>query len=225
MGIYLSEDACISLGYVPESFSQEPQVAAVNMKCQNSGVGPNTCCQCPKRTLPPTDEPELPCDPVKENLPILKQFILDHYASSAFNTCERQPLPLMDQSPALRLFVDKQVSPTAVMSPGTVPIHWQSAVKEGLDRDEALGVIKKVDLNTPVTWCSRMFVTPKSDGTPRRVIDFTPVNKHAPRQLHHTWSPYLIATSVPPNQVKTVLDNWHGYHSVFGTQPPRMINI
>ena len=59
-----------------------------------------------------------------------------------------------------------------------------------------------------------MLVAPKSDGTPRRVIDFTPVNKHAPRQVHHTRSPYVIATSVPSNQVKTVLDNWHGYHSV-----------
>ena len=100
------------------------------------------------------------------------------------------------------------------MTPATIPLHWESDVKRGLDRDLALGVIEKVGVNVPVSWCSRMLITPKTNGQPRRVIDFTPVNKHAPRQLHHTKSPYVIATSVPRNQVKTVLDNWHGYHSV-----------
>ena len=46
------------------------------------------------------------------------------------------------------------------------------------------------------------------------MIDFSPLNKHAPRQTHHTRSPYQIAASVPGNKIKSVLDNWHGYHSV-----------
>ena len=87
-------------------------------------------------------------------------------------------------------------------------------MKAGLDRDVQLGVLEKVGVNEPVMWCSRMVITPKTDGSPRRVIDFTPVNKHAPRQLHHTKSPFQIVTAVPGNTVKTVLDNWHGYHSV-----------
>ena len=110
----------------------------------------------------------------------------------------------MDTAPPLRLFVDPQATPTAIMSPATIPINWQQSVKEGLDSDEALGVIAKVPVNTPVKWCSRMLITPKSN----------PINKHAPRQLHHTRTPYTIATSVPANQVKSVLDNWLGYHSV-----------
>ena len=85
----------------------------------------------------------------------------------------------MDSTPPLRLFVDPQASPVAVLSPATVPLHWQDAVKQGLDRDEALGVIQKVPVNTPVQWCSRMLVASKTNGDPRRVIDFTPVNKHA----------------------------------------------
>ena len=120
----------------------------------------------------------------------------------------------MDSTPPLRLYVDPQAAPKAVMSPCTIPIHWADDVKAGLDRDVRLGVIEKVPVNVPVQWCSRMLITPKSNGNPRRVIDFTPVNKHAPRQLHHTKSPYTIATGVPANKVKTVLDNWHGYHSV-----------
>ena len=59
-----------------------------------------------------------------------------------------------------------------------------------------------------------MVITPKHDGSPRSVIVFSPLNKNAPRKTHHTKSPYVIASSVPSNKVKTVLDNWHGYHSI-----------
>ena len=217
-GIYLSEEACMDFGYVPYNF---PEIAAVTpkpskKKCVNTGVGQDAAavCSCPRRTLPPTDQPQLPCDPTVENLHILKDYILQRYAASAFNCCEQQQLPLMTSAPSLRLFVDKQASPVAALTPSTIPLHWDSDVKAGLDRVVQLGVIEPVPVNTPVKWCSRMVITPKSDGTPRRVIDFTPINKHAPRQLHHTRSPYAIAAAVPPNKVKTVLDNWHGYHSV-----------
>ena len=59
-----------------------------------------------------------------------------------------------------------------------------------------------------------MIITPKHDGSPRRVVDFQAVNSHCPRQTHHTRSPWQIASAVPPNCVKTTLDAWHGYHSV-----------
>ena len=217
-GIYLSEEACMDFGYIPDTF---PEVAAMSQqqnksKCENTGVGQDATavCSCPRRTLPPSDPPKLPCDPTVENLNVMKDYILQRYAASAFNCCEKQQLPLMTSAPPLRLFVDNQASPVAALTPSTVPLHWEKDVKAGLDRDVRLGVIEPVPVNNPVKWCSRMVVTPKADGTPRRVIDFTPINKHAPRQLHHTRSPYAIATAVPPNKVKTVLDNWHGYHSV-----------
>ena len=217
-GIYLSEDACIALQCVPSEFPKVGECSSVKetagVKCQNTGVGQPSSCECPVRTAPPTDVPKLPCEPTPENLPIIKAYILDRYASSGFNTCENQALPLMETAPPLRLFVDPQATPVAAYTPGTVPIHWASDVKAGLDRDEKLGVLEKVPVNEPVTWCSRMVITPKSDGSPRRVIDFGPLNRNAPRQPHHTRSPHTIAMSVPDNVVKTVLDNWHGYHSV-----------
>ena len=222
---YLSFDACVDLGIVSPDFPQvgecdeAPSVTIGQLsptQCSNSGVpssSENTC-SCPRRELPPTTPPVLPCAPTVSNLPILKKFILDRYASSAFNCCEKQPLKLMDQSPPLRLYTDEMVKPRAVHTPSTVPLHWKSAVKEGLDRDEHLGVIEKVPVNSPVTWCSRMVVTSKADGSPRRVVDFTELNKYTPRQTHHTASPWNIVSSIPPQKVKSVLDCWHGYHSV-----------
>ena len=84
----------------------------------------------------------------------------------------------------------------------------------GLDHDVHLGVLENVPVNEPVTWCSRMVVTPKPDGTHRRVIGYKSVNKNGPRQTHHTQLPWAIVSSIPPSKVKTTVNCWHGYHSV-----------
>ena len=226
---FLSLSACIDLGLVPSSFPEVglcdnlPPTASIQSltapsrpSCSNSGVpsSASDTCNCPRRELPPETPAVLPCAPTAENVPRLRQYILDRYKASAFNICEHQPLHLMDGSPPLRIFVDEDARPAAVHSPSKIPLHWEQAVKEGLDRDVRLGVLEKVPVNTPVTWCSRMVITAKHDGSPRRVVDYTGLNKHAPRQTHHTESPWSIVSSIPPNKVKSVVDCWHGYHSV-----------
>ena len=117
-------------------------------------------------------------------------------------------------SEPLKLYVDPTAKPVAIRTPAQVPLAWHTSVRQGLERDVRLGVLERVPVNTPDTWCSRMHVTPKADGSPRRVVDFSLLNKHAPRQTHHTEAPWAIAAAIPPNTVKTVLDAWHGYHSV-----------
>ena len=187
-----------------------------SQSCSNTGVpGPDDPpCTCPRRTLPPTTPVILPCPPTEENLPVLKKYILDRFSSSAFNCCEKQPLPLMDKSPPLRLFLSDDAVPVAAHTPPQVPLHWKEDVKRGLDRDCQLGVLEKVPVNDPVTWCHRMLITAKTNGQPRRVVDFTALNKFAPRQTHHTETPWALASSIPSNKVKSTLDCWHGYHSV-----------
>ena len=107
-GIYMSEEACIALGCIPSSFpaagdcdSPVNKVAAAVAATENSTSAPTipTCtntgvvgphdlpCKCPRRSLPPSDKPVLPCEPTVENLPRIKQYILDRFGSSAFNIC------------------------------------------------------------------------------------------------------------------------------------------
>lgn len=185
-------------------------------KCSNSGVvqpGEKPC-TCPQRELPPSGPVELPFPATEENLPKLKQFLIDRYASSTFNLCEHQPLPLMSGSPPLQLHVDTAARPTAVHTPAVVPLYWQEAVKAGLDRDVRLGVIERVPLNTPVKWQSRMVVVAKQNGSPRRTVDYQAVNDCSPRQTHHTSSPWHLVSSIPEGKRKSTFDNWHGYHSL-----------
>ena len=90
----------------------------------------------------------------------------------------------MENAPPLRLFVDPTATPVAVTSLGTIPHHWATDVKAGLDRDERLGVIKKVSVNEPLEWCARMVVTAKTDGSPRRTVDYSNLNKNCSRETH-----------------------------------------
>ena len=102
-GVYLSEEACVALGFVESDLGSTIQSVASNpvTRCTNTGVGQEGTqpCSCPRRHLPPTDVPDLPCEPTKENLPALKKFILERYSASAFNICEQQILPPMDKAP------------------------------------------------------------------------------------------------------------------------------
>ena len=170
-------------------------------------------CDCLRRETPPPLPITLPFPATTANREKLRQFILEAYGSSTFNTCEHQPLPMMD-GPPLHLMIDPDAKPVAHHTPIPVPIHWQEDVKAGLDRDVRQGVLEPVPVGEPVTWCHRMVVCAKKNGKPRRTVDMQPLNQHAIRETHHTQSPFHQARSVPPGTLKTVFDAWNGYHSV-----------
>ena len=63
--------------------------------------------------------------------------------------------------PPLKLMVDNNAKPVAFHKAIPVPLHWQSEIKAGLDRDVRLGVLEQVPVGEPVTWCHRMVVCAK----------------------------------------------------------------
>ena len=100
--------------------------------------------------------------------------------------------------------------PRAVHTAAPVPVQVLSDLK----RDEGLGVIERIPYGEPVSWCHRMVVTKKHNGTPRRTVDLSPLNKHCKRETFLTESPFHLARRVPKGTWKTVSDVWNGYHSV-----------
>ena len=204
---YLSFEACIGLGLVPEDFPStwktEDEAAPAEVRE----------CNCPERTLPPPLPTTLPFPATEENVPKLKKWLLEYYRSSTFNTCEHQSLPSME-GPPLQLNIDANAKPVAVHTPIPVPLHWQEEVKAGLDRDVRLGVLEPVPVGEPVTWCHRMVICRKKSGKLRRTVDMQSLNVHSTRETHHTLSPFHQATLIPKGKKKSVFDAWNGYHSV-----------
>ena len=215
--LILSETALRGLGVLPSNF---PTVGMFSeTPCADVAVGSSGIrnkCGCLLRTPVPDMPVTIPFEPVEANLPAFENWLKNvHFASSAFNTCEHQPIPTISGPDlVIRHKDDIEPDPVAIHSPIPIPHHWRKQVKQDLDRDVSLGVIAPVPANTPTTWCSRMIVTPKKDGTPRRVVDLQALNKVSLRETHHTPSPWQQVSSIPKNMKKTVLDAWNGYHSV-----------
>ena len=188
-------------------------VRALNAGCAHPPKDESAACKCPQREATPTRPTELPFPPIPENNAKMKQWLLDRYSKSSFNTCPHRPLPCMT-GPPVEIHVNESAKPRCCYTPSPVPLHWQEKVKSDLQRDEALGVIEKVPYGEPVTWCHRMVVTRKHDGTPRRTVDLSPLNKYCKRELFASESPFHLARRVPGDTWKSVADCWNGYHSV-----------
>ena len=107
---------------------------------------------------------------------VLRKRIVERYMASAFNNCRNQKLKMMSTEEPLKLFVDPKVKPVSIHKAAVIHIHLKEAVKADLDTDVRLGILVKVDINSPVKWLSRMIVTLKKDGTPRRIIDYKRLN-------------------------------------------------
>ena len=116
--------------------------------------------------------------------------------------------------PPIQIHIDDHARPVSLRKPAPVPLHWQEQVERDIQRDVALGVLERVPHGEPTTWCFRMVVTRKEDGSPRRTVDLSPLNALCQRELHTSRAPFNLARSVPAGSVKTVLDASNAYHSV-----------
>ena len=66
------------------------------------------------------------------------------------------------------LFVDPNARPFSIHKARPVPVHWQQEVKEGLDRDVTIGVLRGPLADKPAEWCMPMHIAAKKNGKPAR---------------------------------------------------------
>ena len=143
----------------------------------------------------------------------MKAWLGEYYKASTWNKCPHQVLKGVT-GPDLKLHLDPNAEPKAVHIPSKVPLHWEEKVKQQILDDVNLGVLEQVPHGQPSKWCHRMVVTRKPDGSPRRTVDMSALNKVCLRETHHVKPPFQQARSIPPNTWKTVTDAWNGFHSV-----------
>ena len=143
----------------------------------------------------------------------LKNWLVQYYKNSTFNTCEHQPWPTITGTP-LQLHMDPNATPVACHKIIPVPLHWHDKVKADIESDVRRGILERVPDNTPAVWQSRMVITGKANGEPRRTVDYQALNKHSTRQTFPVESPFTLASRVPSGKKKSVFDVTNGYHSV-----------
>ena len=221
---FLSNEALVQLKVLPNTFPQvgdfdKCSSSAAEVKCgvitqsadgAKSKVAP---CGCLLRTDTPTKPQSLPFECKIENVEKMKKWLLNRYASSTFNQCPHQKLPEM-KGPPIKIHISEDAVPVNLQTPAPVPLHWQDEVQDHLVRDKNLDVLEQVPYGVPVAWCFRMVITRKSDGSLRRTVDLSPLNKFCMREIHPSETPFKLARSVPPSHYKTVMDAWNGFHSV-----------
>ena len=216
---YLSREGMIQLGIIDSDF---PKLGCsshdTSQVCQNDSElaedkTPYADCGCLRRQPPPDKPAKLPFECSIDNVDKMKAWLLTQYASSTFNKCPHQELPEME-GPPISIHVDPKATPISLKKPAPVSLHFQDQVLSDLNRDVTIGVLERVPLGEPTTWIFRMVVTRKADGSPRRTVDLSPMNKHCVREVHTSKSPFSMARSVPDNSFKTVYDCWNGFHSV-----------
>ena len=201
----------VSLYPTPTELDQSSN-RLVNAGC-SSLDNSSSQCSCPIRSAVPSRPKTLPFKPIPENNDAMKKWLLEYFGSSTFNTCPHRPLQEME-GPPLEMHVADDAKPRVCHTPAQIALHWQQQVYDGIKRDEALGIVEPVPYGDPVTWCHRLVVTRKHDGSPRRTVDLSPLNKYCTRETHGAESPYHLARRIPRGTWKTVTDAWNGYHSV-----------
>ena len=213
---FLSRQAMVQMGMIPTNF---PTVSAENCSADGQQEEKKKAepdkqhCGCPVRKKPPMRPNKLPFSPIPENIPKIKRWLIERFNSSTLNKCPHEKLPMMNSEPGV-IHVDPEAEPTCVKTASSVPIHWRNEVKEQLEEDLALGVIERVPVGTPTEWQARMVVTPKADGSPRRTVDLSGLNRSCRRETQHVVPPYKQARLVEGGSGKTIFDAWNGFHSV-----------
>ena len=209
---YLSREGMVQLGIIDSDF---PKLGSsshdTSQVCQNNSElaedkTPYADCGCLRRQPPPDKPAKLPFDCSIDNVDKMRAWLLTQYASSTFNKCPHQELPEM-KGPPTSIHVDPKATPISLKKPAPVPIHFQDQVLSDLNREVNIGVLERLPLGEPTTWIFRMVVTRKADGTARRTVDLSPMNKHCVREVHTSKSPFAMARSVPDNSFKTVYDS------------------
>ena len=119
-GFYLSYDTMLNLDMLPKSFPT-PGCASSNiasegveglLESMDSHTIPAAECDCPDRQSVPMRPTELPFACTAENNSKMKEWLLDYFKNSTFNTCPHTPLPVME-GPPLEIHLKDDAKPFA----------------------------------------------------------------------------------------------------------------
>ena len=209
---YLSKTGCIALGIIHKDFPRPIKDAAQSSRPSTEPWLTAILANLPERPK------EMPYPPTKENIPRLEKCLLDLFAKTGFNPHKHDFFPKMTEVPKAKIHLPENAKPYFRATPNQVPHYWSTPTKALLDQSVTRGIIRKKPIGTASAWCSPMVITAKKSNTPdpklRMTVDLQHLNSQCIRELHHVESPFRLASQVPVNIFKTILDAVDGYQAI-----------
>ena len=217
---YLSKSGLIGLGIVHKQF---PNPLPSNL-IKDQGTTPkpmNTYKNDPtdlSKTSIPQRPTQIPYPPTTENVPKIKDYLLKTFSDTAFNSDKSRFFPKMLGVPKAHIHLKPKAVPYCRSTPNQIPHHWRDTVLQLLNEHEKRGIIAKTPIGTPTPWCFPMVITPKKSSSTqpklRMTIDLQQLNNQCQREIHHVESPFKLASQIPKNTYKTILDAVDGYQAI-----------
>ena len=96
----------------------------------------------------------LPFPPTEENNVTLKEWLLNAFHSSCFNTTDHMP----HLAKPMNMHPNDDAIPYAVFAPIPTPPHWRDTVTDQLMDDIDSKVLRKVPVGEANEWCARMVI-------------------------------------------------------------------
>ena len=87
-----------------------------------------------------------------------------------------------------------------------VPLNFGAQVKADIKMDVMKGILERVPVGEPDSWCSRMVIQEKKNVKARRTVDLSYLSKRSLTKPHLNPSAAIIAKRIPGNNFKSTLD-------------------
>ena len=202
---YLSKSGCIQLGIIHKDFP----------KPLNTDIPPSPG---PLASMPLPKRPsKIPFDPVPQNVPKLKEYLVKAFGKTAFSSDKTKVFPKMT-GPKAHIHLMPDAKPFFRGTPNQLPHYWRGGTKKLIDEFVRRRLIAKTKIGTPTPWCHPMVITAKKSNTLnpklRMTTDLQNLNRQCIRELHHVEAPFHLASQIPRNTFKTILDAVDGYQAV-----------
>ena len=131
----------------------------------------------------------------------MASFLKHHFRKSSMNICQTQKLSMMNVEELTIEFKNeslKEKAPKLTTRVIPVPLARRDQAKKDLDNACKMGILENVSGQpNHDLWLAPMLVVPKKDNSPRRVIDFSLLNKFFKRSAEAALDTNRMATAVP----------------------------
>ena len=115
---------------------------------------------------------------------MLEKYLEHRFRDSAMNVCQTQPLTKMKEDKMTIEFKNEAMRKKPIRTTRIIPIPLplRDQTKKDLDSACKMGILEDMSgKKNHDLWLAPMIVVPKKDNSPRRVIDFSLLNKYCKR--------------------------------------------